>query len=316
MTIPHPRELKQDADRALALAPEAKRLILIFSGAAAAVSLLASFVTFLLDSGIAGTGGLSGMGLRSILTSMQTMLSLGVLLAMPFWTMGYVAAVLKLGRRENAETKLLFSGFRRFGPVLRMLLLEVAVCFLLGVLCVNVGTTVLSFTPLIKPYMELAMTLDQSMLLQPDEATMLAMMDALQPVIIACSVLYLGALAVLSYFLRMARYILMDEPKVGAVRAMLGSVAMMKGNCRKLFRLDLSWWWYYALDLLVGAVCLGDLWLPRLGITFPFSEDVAYFIFYILGLGLQLALHVSCSNRVEVSYSLAYDSLKDRQIAK
>lgn len=314
MTIPHPCELKQGADRALALAPEAKRLILIFSGASVAVSLLVSLLTFLLDSGIAGTGGLSGMGLRSILSSVQATLSLGVSIAMPFWTMGYVAAVLKLGRRENAETKQLFSGFRRFGPVLRMLLLEVAVYFLLGVLCVNVGTTVLSFTPLIKPYMELAMTMDQSMLLQPDQATMLAMMEALRPVILVCGLLYAGAAVVLSYYFRMARYILMDEPKVGAFRAMLGSVAMMKGNCVRLFRMDLSWWWYYALDLLVGAVCLGDLWLPTLGISIPFSEDAAYFIFYILGLGLQLALHVSCRNRVEVSYSLAYDSLKPRQI--
>lgn len=314
MTIPHPCELKQGADRALALAPEAKRLILIFSGASVAVSLLVSLLTFLLDSGIAGTGGLSGMGLRSILSSVQATLSLGVSIAMPFWTMGYVAAVLKLGRRENAETKQLFSGFRRFGPVLRMLLLEVAVYFLLGVLCVNVGTTVLSFTPLIKPYMELAMTMDQSMLLQPDQATMLAMMEALRPVILVCGLLYAGAAVVLSYYFRMARYILMDEPKVGAFRAMLGSVAMMKGNCVRLFRMDLSWWWYYILDLLVGAVCLGDLWLPTLGISIPFSEDAAYFIFYILGLGLQLALHVSCRNRVEVSYSLAYDSLKPRQI--
>lgn len=314
MTIPHPCELKQGADRALALAPEAKRLILIFSGASVAVSLLVSLLTFLLDSGIAGTGGLSGMGLRSILSSVQATLSLGVSIAMPFWTMGYVAAVLKLGRRENAETKWLFSGFRRFGPVLRMLLLEVAVYFLLGVLCVNVGTTVLSFTPLIKPYMELAMTMDQSMLLQPDQATMLAMMEALRPVILVCGLLYAGAAVVLSYYFRMARYILMDEPKVGAFRAMLGSVAMMKGNCVRLFRMDLSWWWYYILDLLVGAVCLGDLWLPTLGISIPFSEDAAYFIFYILGLGLQLALHVSCRNRVEVSYSLAYDSLKPRQI--
>ena len=312
MIFPERQQLKKDAARALSMAPEANRLILIFSGSAAGASLLVALLSFLLDSGIAGTGGLSGMGMRSFLSSIQAMLSLVLTLLLPFWGMGYVKAVMKLGRRENAQTADLFAGFRRFGPVLRTLLLQYAIFFLAGILCSNVGSTVLSMTPLGRPLAELATQMDPNLLLSPDEATMKILLEAMVPLLIGCGVLFAAASVVLSYHFRMAQYLIMDDPQIGAIQAVVGSFRMMRGNCLKLFRMDLSFWWYYLLEFVTTAVCLGDLWLPYLGVTFPFSDDTAYFLFYIVGLALQLAVHWKFRNHLEVSYALVYDRLKDR----
>lgn len=312
MIFPERQQLKQDATRALSMAPEANRLILIFSGSSAAASLLVAFLSFLLDSGIAGTGGLSGMGLRSMLSSIQAMLSLVLTLLLPFWGMGYVKAVMKLGRRENARTGDLFAGFRRFGPVLRTLILEYALFLLAGIVCCNVGSTVLSMTPLGRPLAEQMAQMDPNLLMSPDEATLKVLLEAMIPLLIGCGVLFAAASVVLSYHFRMAQYLIMDDPQMGAIQAVVGSFRMMRGNCLQLLRMDLSFWWYYLLEIVATAVCLGDLWLPYLGVTFPFSDDAAYFLFYIVGLALQLAVHWKFRNHLEVSYALAYDRLKDQ----
>ena len=85
---------------------------------------------------------------------------------------------------------------------------------------------------------------------------------------------------------------------------------MMRGNRRNLVRLDLSLWWYYAAVFGATMVCYGDMILPSLGITFPWSETVSYFLFFLLYLALQLAVYYFLCNRVNVTYALAYDAVK------
>ena len=314
MTVLHPNELKNDARRSLDLAPESGRLVLIFSGVAAAASLLVALLNFLLSTGIAGTGGLSGMGLRGILSTVQTMLELVLSLALPFWSMGYIWSVMNLSRRQDAGVSSLFEGFRRVGPVLRLLLVRVAVYLLLGFVSIQVGSSILTLTPLGADFLELTATMDPNLLMNPDEATALLMVDAMIPIFIGCGVLFAIGAVIVAYYTRFAQYFLLDDPRGSAIRAMLCSVRAMRGNVKNLLRLDLSWWWYYLLELLTTAVCFGDLWLPLLGFRLPFSEDAAYFIFYILGLGLQVLLHLRLRNTLECTYALAYDGLKPTQM--
>ena len=76
MDIRDRRGLKQWAAQRLDQADNARRLVLIWSVASAVISLLASFLSFLLDTQIEQTGGLSGIGLRSVLTTAQSLLSM------------------------------------------------------------------------------------------------------------------------------------------------------------------------------------------------------------------------------------------------
>ena len=124
MTIKDRSALKAAADQSLANAScDPKKLILIHSGALLALTLLLTVVDYLLEKGIGTTGGLSGMGLRSVLETVQTTLYVAQAVVLPFWQIGYVFVTMKLARGEQTGMTGLLEGFRRFGPVLRLQIL-------------------------------------------------------------------------------------------------------------------------------------------------------------------------------------------------
>ena len=100
--------LRQEAARKLESAPNRGKLVLLFASVSAGLSFAAGLVSMLLDSQIAGTGGLDGLQLRSVLSTVQAMLNILLLVFIPFWNLGYTSVALKLGREEAAaETDLL-----------------------------------------------------------------------------------------------------------------------------------------------------------------------------------------------------------------
>lgn len=314
MDIRDRRGLLAHAGEALDCAPNHRRLVLLSTGAAAAVSLLVSFLNFILAGQIDQTGGLSGIGLRSVLSTVQSVLSLVVNFALPFWALGYTRAMLCIGRKEVVSDGVLLEGFRRFKPALRLFLLQGLVYFLVCMLCINIGSMLFSMTPLAEPAYAL---LEPLLSLETEEAMMEAMyaldtnvvMQAMAPMLIGCGVLCVIGCIPVSYRLRMSTYYIMDAPQGGALAAMLTSNRMMKGNCRALFKLDLGFWWFYLCEALIAALAWCDELLPALGVTLPVSADGAYFLFYALALGLQLGLYALARNRIEVTYARVYDIL-------
>lgn len=308
MSIQNRHALKAAAGEALAAAPGHQKLVLISAGAAAALSLAVSALNFILQGQIAGTGGLGGLGLRSVLSTVQSLLSLAMTLVLPFWSLGYVSAVLKLSRGEGASPDTLLDGFRRLGPALRLLLLTEVLYIVLGVVCVNAGSVLFSLTPLVRPLYDLMLP----MLTDPNALEALdtgALLEAAAPMLIGCLVLFAAVAIPLSYRLRMARLRLMDDPGAGAFAALRSSSRMMKGSCLQLLRLDLSFWWFYLAEAAVMVLGYGDVLIPALGISLPMASDAAYFLFYVLGLLAQLGLYLFARNRVEVTYAKAYDAL-------
>ena len=146
-----------------------------------------------------------------------------------------------------------------------------------------------------------------------DDATYAQLMDATAPVMVIFGVLFLVLAAPVFYRYRMANYLIIDRPATGALAALRDSRVMTKGNRWNLFRLDLSMWWYYAAMLVSIAVNYGDQLLPDLGITLPFSDTVAYFLFFGVYLAVTFVIFYFLRNRVEVTYALAYDSLRPRE---
>lgn len=309
MNIRDLHDLKSAAREALSAAPDHRRLVLISAGAAAALSLAVSLVSFLLDGQIAQTAGLGGLGLRSVLSTVQSLLSLGMSLLLPFWSLGYVSAVLKLSRREPAAPGTLLDGFRRFWPALRLLLLKEIIYVGVAVLCVYAGSAVFSFTPLAAPLYEIMLPLlaEGS---APDAVTQAAMLDAMMPMMIGILVLCCIVLIPLSYRFRMAQLRLIDDSACGARMALGDSSRMMRGNRFALFRLDLSFWWFYLAQAVVMVLSYGDVLASGFGIDLPLSDNTAFFVFYVLGLLGQLVLFYYFQNFVKVTYAKAYDALR------
>ena len=302
--------LKTSADNALSQASYSpKKLALIHAGAALALSLIITVLNFILNKQIDSTGGLSGIGLRSTLSTAQSVLSILNALILPFWEIGFVAAAIAFARHQTATPDTLLSGFRRFGPVLRLKLLQVALYAIVAFLCIQISAGLFIMTPFSNPLMAELEQLYASESAVLDEAALQTMSELIIPVYGIFAVLFCLLGIPLSYRFRMADFIIMDTEKVGALRAMGRSNQMMRYNRLSLFKLDLSFWWYYLLRVIITALGFGDMILTAMGFD-VFQNDVAFFGFYILYLLCQLGLAWWMQSKIQTTYAFAYESLR------
>lgn len=304
MNITNRKGLKLEAKKALANAQyDPKKLILIHTGASIALSLILALVDYLLNLGIDETGGLSGVGMRSVLESIQSVLMIAQLAAAMFWQIGYIYVAQKISKGQTALPGDLLQGFRQFGPVLRLQLITslmyTGICF--G--CVYLGSILFTLTPWSAPVMDAYEIGTEEALLAAMDQVMLPMMGIMGVVMLVLMVPYY-------YRLRQAQYVLMENPAAGAMAAIRTSRALMQGRRMELFKLDLSFWWFYSLEMLTLFVADGELLLAMFGVTLPWSSNVSYYIFLVLCYLCTLVLYWWRGNEVQVTYARAYESLK------
>lgn len=298
-----------------------KKILLIYLAIVTGLSLAVAVVSVILSNRIADTGGLGNMGLRSVLSTAKSVLPVIQSVILLGLEMGYCTMALDIARGKQISKDTLFGGFRRFFPLLRAQILLGFLYFGIGLLSVYPGAYIFLMLPMsegfyevLTPMMESASQLTGTITI--DEATMAAATEAMLPVFWIIGILFLLLFIPMHYRYRMVTYRLIDQPRPGALRAMRESRAMMHRNRFALFRLDLNLWWFYVLQLLVAALCYGDMLLPLVGITLPWSETVSYFVFMILSLLLQFVVYYFFMNRVAVTYATAYNALLPREQPK
>ena len=298
-----------------------KKLILIHTVIILLLSFLITIANYLLDNQISSTSGLGGIGSRSVLVTVQTVLRLSQTVLLPFWQMGYLYVTLKLARSEAVSPWDLCEGFRRLGPVLRLTLLRAALIAGIAIVGSNIASTIFALTPFAAPMLELLepMMADPTLMEDPmafQEAFAAAMEEFMVPLLVITAIVIIAISIPVFYHYRLASYFLMDNDRRGALASMRSSRKLMRYLCIDMFKLDVSFWWFYLLELLTGALCYGDLLLGYLGVALPFDATVAYFVFFILYLVSQLALYWWRRNEVEVTYACAYEFLRDRHDPK
>ena len=159
MDIRNSRAICLDAQQALhAQHFDPKKLALLHTGAAAVFSLLLTVLNFLLGKQIENAVGLSGVGLRAVLTTAQSVLSIASFAIIPFWEMGFTAAGLRFARQEQAEPATLLQGFRIWGGVLRLTLLRFVFYIAIMFACAQVASVIYTLTPFSAPFMEAMLT--------------------------------------------------------------------------------------------------------------------------------------------------------------
>lgn len=307
-----PRSLKEASGFALHNAAyPPRKLALLHTGAAALVSLVLTVLHYLLSQQIGTTGGLAGIGTRTALSSVQTFLQLAANLALPFWEMGFLFCTIRLARQADCTPRDLMEGFRRVFPLLRLMLLELLLYGVLAFVSIQIVSLVFSLTPFALPMMEKmsALTQDAAFLQSGTipQALLEELMVYLIPVYVLSLVLFAVVAIPLFYRFRFSRYAMMDTHRPGAFAALRISSHLMKGHCRQLFSLDLSYWWYYLLQLLIAATAYADLLLPAMGI--PFSGDGAFFATFGLYLTLSLVLAWCFRAQAETTYACFYQKL-------
>lgn len=298
-------------------AADNRRVVLLHALPALSLPLVVMAINLLLDKQLAGTGGLSGIGLRNTLETAQMVLSSAVRLLLPFWQLGLVYCAMAVSRGQDASTDHLFEGFRRWGAALRLMLFRTFRYVLSSICGVFLGSSIYTVTPLSNKFLAASeiIATDPAYANATAEELMTAVIDltgfwSILPYYILC-VLGIALLTVpLFYRYRMSNYILLSSQHPGALMCIHESTRMMRGNAIGLFKIDLHLWWYYLLLVLTAVIAYGDLLLPLLGISLPFSGVWALVIFTLLSTAMQLAVYYLFAGQAETVYACAYESLK------
>lgn len=318
MDIRNIRQIHETARQRLDQAQYKHQIILVYGGIFVGLSALVTVVTYILSLQISKTGGLSNMGLRSVLSTINSVLPILQNLVLLCLELGFLNAMIRMARGLYTSPQSLRAGIPRFWAAIRCSLLMSFRYLLAGLAGFYLALMIFGFSPLsnaaleiLTPIAEQMTVLDTQIVL--DDATMLALTDAMIPFFAILAVVLLVMLVPLYYRYRLANYILMDKPAYGALRAVTESQLLMRKNRFALFKLDLSLWWYYLLTGLSVAICYGDMIFEFLGIALPFSDTVSYFLSYGLFLAVQFALYYFFGCRVGITYALAYEALKPKE---
>lgn len=301
------RELKRTANERLrGAAASPTKLVAIHTGVTVALSLVLTVISSGMGE-IGAEGGLSNMGTQSVIATIQVVLQLAYAVAQPFWAAGLIFAAMGLARQQTVTPGCLLEGFRRFRPIMVTLIWRCIQYFAVGFASAYLCSFLLTWIPLPQVFNDAA----QQFVENPTEP----MPDAVKMLMAAYMIVFVVVYGVLVlpiyYRYRAVEYLILDDPELGGLRAMHESRMLLRGKRLKLFRLDLSFWWFYLLDLLVSAVFCGDLILLALGVALPMSEMLAAWIFPIVGLACRFGLYVWAKPKMAVTYALYYDSLCD-----
>ncbi len=318
MNIPSAKYLKVKAANRLESGKDPKKVVLVYSAIAALSALVVNVIQFILDGQISKTGGLQNIGTRSMLSTLNAVLPLIQTVVLMCLALGYTAAMLRIARRQYASEKTLKAGFERFWVLLRTHLLLILIYFAIAFGLSYLAMAIYMLTPLSSGLVELVLPLASAGTFTPemllsDETLLYSVYDALIPMMIIYVVLLIPIIWAVSYRYRLVDYFLIDQPKLGAFGALRESKQKMKGNVKCLFKIDLSFWWYYLLRALSASLVYVDLILMLFGIRLPLSDTVQYFAVVILYLGADFALNYFFLNRVEMTYALFYDTLNPQQ---
>ena len=320
MDIYNPSEVKKTALRRLRDTQQEKKVAAVYAGLTLGVSALVVIASLVLDLLIDQSGGLGGMGRRTVLISLQTILPVIAIPVTLCLELGYQGAMLRVARGQYVSPQSLRLGFDRFWVLLRCVLLEAAMLFGVCLGGVYLGSLLFMMSPfsdraaaLLQPLMENATVLNPQVVL--DSGVYDQLMTAMAPAFGLCLILAAALAIPLAFRYRMARYVIIDKPGIPAMAALRQSRKMMKGNVWKLLKLDISLWWYYGAGLLARVLCYGDMLLALAGVNLPWSGTVSYYGFFAAYLAAQFAVYYFLRNRAETAYAIAYDSIRPKDAA-
>ncbi len=312
MDILNPKTLRQKAHMALRRGREPQKLIYTFAGISLAISVVIYLANLWLDSRISGTGGLGNMGTRAIFSTVQQILPLATTLAAMCLDLGFLNGLMRISRGQYADHTDLKAGFQKFWPLVRLGLLQSLLYFAIAFLAVQLGSLIFTFTPWAESLMEVLTPLLMSETAVLDEATLLGMADRMIPMLIIIGITFLAILLPFLFRMRMAFFCLLDDPRGRAMAAIRESSRMMRRRFGQMLKIDLRLWLYYAATAVMMLVLYADLIMLALGIPFPMEGNVFALVIYGASALVQFGIQVFLRPSAEITYLLAYDSLREK----
>lgn len=287
-----------------------RRLVAIHQGTLLGAVLLVGIVCRLLSGTMAEPGGIGALGTAAVLSTVMTVLQLLVVVLFPFWSAGLKGVALEICRDRQPGAGMLLEGLRRVRPILTAMLLVGMRYLGAGFAGSYLGTQLIAITPLGLPLYTVAMELRND-----PEADMQVLLSSLPTGFrifygVVLAVVTLALLLPTFYRHRMVPYLIMDHEDAGGLKATVVGRMMMRRRRWALLRLDLSFWWYYALTLLCLAVTALPVLLPLLGWTPPVHGELFFYICLVLGLGAQLGNGILFLPKIALTYAHCYEAFQ------
>ncbi len=318
MNLRNIREIKDLASRRLEESSAQKQIVVIYAALALGLTALVTVLNHVLNLQIDNFGGLSNLGKKTMLSSVQSMLPLAQSVLAMCLDVGYVAAMLRIARGMYTSPQTLRLGFDRFWVLLRCSVCKGLLLTGVSFISMYAGVVIFLLTPFSESALEIVTPLVSQMSLLDsavmiDDAAYSQLVQAMTPCFVIGGVMLLILGGPMFYSFRMVNYVIIDKPGMGALMALRESKKMMRGNRLQLLKLDVSLWWYYLAAAVATVICYGDALLPMVGVELPVSETVAFFGFYALYLAASFCVHYFLRNRAEVCYAIAYDAVKPEE---
>ena len=314
MTAINPKEIKYRAARVLEeTSPDYRKTVVLHSGISLGALVVVMLLDLLISNAVAQTGGLAGIGTRSVLKTVQSALSVAVNIMLPFWELGILYTSLRVVRQQPLAFPMLTRGFHRLGPVVRYWLVQLGILLLVAMVCSNAVMMLTMWLPVPASLQQVFQEIDMTAVQDPEQLMAMLPMEQFLPYALPTLILfaaaYFGILIHLSYRFRLSRYLLLDEEKVGAIASIGISNHLTHGNKWNLFKLDLSFWWYYGLQFLISGLVYCPELLALAGVKLPMSPAAAGIVFYLLYAIASLCLSFLAGAFVHTSFACAYEQL-------
>lgn len=244
-----------------------------------------------------GGEGLDGMGSVTMLQTVHELLSTASSLLTPLWTLGFTAAIMTFMDWQDPADTVLLTGLRRWWEFLKLYLLEGILMFFVLMAVIMPITYLYALTPWAK---DLANIPDPEIV--GEVKFVAAVVDAATPLLILYALALIAVLVPISYRLRFTNYMILHG-WIGVMSAMTTSFALTKGRVWTMFKLDLSYWWYYlASGLLMGVYIAVVL----LGYNLGFSFNTIFWLCYVVYALGRLALDVFAQPRIAAANVLIW----------
>ena len=248
---------------------------------------------------LAPEGGLSNMDTHTRITTVLTLLQMAATVGVLFWDAGLEYTSLSFLRNRSIGVASLTQGFSRFLPLIGAWIFRWGNYLLLMMVSGTVSGLLVSLVPITEPVYQELMAFAGNPVFPPTGSVL----------VLGCIyfAVYLVALAVLLvprfYLHRLTGYLIMDDEPTGGLKAVLQSMALMRGKRWELAKLDLRFWWFYLGELAVSGISMGQLLFPEL--------EAGLWLFPAVALCAQLALYLLAKPRLSLCYGLFYESLLD-----
>lgn len=313
------RELKQQARERLEACPQEKKIGLLYGGSLFVISVVYLLADLLISRLTPQTGGLSTIGTRSFMSALSGILPIVTSLLSMCLGFGYMGGMVRISRGQYASPNALRTGFERFWPLLRLTFFKGLITLGFSMGAFYLATILFTLSPFsdrliqaLEPVVSGGSLLSEGTM-ELTEGVIEAVNASLLPLMAIFLVIAAVFVVPLLYRLRMTDYVLYDHPEAGALYAIRESKKMMRFHRLSVFKLDLSFWWFYLALALSYALNYAPMFLSVSGISLPVEGEALSVLCFLLSCAAEFVVIYFLRSRMEVTCALAYNQLKPKE---